>query len=58
MTIHEFEKIQTEIRAFADARAWEKFQIPKNLAMAITGEAAKLVAEFQGVQPLNLNYQD
>jgi NTP pyrophosphatase (non-canonical NTP hydrolase) len=47
MTINEFEKLQMEIRAFADARDWEQFHIPKNLAMAITGEAGELAAEFQ-----------
>lgn len=36
-----------KIRAFATARDWEKFHTPKNLAMAIAGEAGELVAEFQ-----------
>ncbi len=36
-----------EIRAFADARDWEQFHTPKNLSMAIAGEAGELVAEFQ-----------
>jgi NTP pyrophosphatase (non-canonical NTP hydrolase) len=37
----------TKIRAFATDRDWEKFHTPKNLAMAIAGEAGELVAEFQ-----------
>ena len=36
-----------KIRAFAKDRDWEKFHTPKNLAMAIAGEAGELVAEFQ-----------
>ena len=36
-----------KIRAFATDRDWEKFHTPKNLAMAIAGEAGELVAEFQ-----------
>jgi NTP pyrophosphatase (non-canonical NTP hydrolase) len=43
----EFEALQTEIRVFAQARDWEQFHTPKNLAMAITGEAGELAAEFQ-----------
>ena len=35
------------IREFADARNWGQFHTPKNLAMAIAGEAGELVAEFQ-----------
>jgi NTP pyrophosphatase (non-canonical NTP hydrolase) len=36
-----------EIRNFAKSRNWEQFHTPKNLAMAIAGEAGELVAEFQ-----------
>ena len=43
----EFEALQAEIRAFAQARDWEQFHTPKNLAMALTGEAGELAAEFQ-----------
>ena len=39
--------LKSEIRAFADARNWEQFHTPKNLSMAIAGEAGELVAEFQ-----------
>jgi len=35
------------IREFAKSRDWEKFHTPKNLAMAVAGEAGELVAEFQ-----------
>ena len=43
----EFADLTARIRAFADARNWEKFHTPKNLSMAIAGEAGELVAEFQ-----------
>jgi dCTP diphosphatase len=43
----EFTKLMSEIRDFAAARDWEKFHTPKNLSMALAGEAGELVAEFQ-----------
>lgn len=39
--------VQARLREFASARNWEKFHTPKNLAMAVAGEAGELVAEFQ-----------
>ncbi len=35
------------LRAFAAERDWDRFHTPKNLAMALTGEAGELAAEFQ-----------
>jgi len=35
------------LRAFAAERDWDPFHTPKNLAMALTGEAGELAAEFQ-----------
>ncbi len=35
------------LRKFADERDWEQFHSPKNLAMALTVEAAELLEEFQ-----------
>ena len=43
----QIEDLESEIRAFAKNRDWEKFHTPKNLAMAVAGEAGELVAEFQ-----------
>jgi len=43
----EIEDLQSEIRSFADARDWEIFHTPKNLSMAVAGEAGELVSEFQ-----------
>jgi len=45
--MNEFESIAAEIKKFADARDWEQFHTPKNLSMAVAGEAGELVAEFQ-----------
>ncbi len=43
----EINNLKAEIKAFADARNWEQFHTPKNLSMAVAGEAGELVAEFQ-----------
>ena len=45
MTI--IDDLTSETRAFAIARDWLQFHTPKNLAMAIAGEAGELAAEFQ-----------
>jgi NTP pyrophosphatase (non-canonical NTP hydrolase) len=37
----------SQVSEFSRLRDWEKFHSPKNLAMAISGEAGELVAEFQ-----------
>lgn len=49
--MNEFEDLKKEIRAFADARNWDQFHTPKNLSMAVAGEAGELVAEFQWLTP-------
>ena len=43
------EDLRLALRAFAKERDWEKFHTPKNLAMALAGEAGELVAELQWV---------
>jgi dCTP diphosphatase len=35
------------LRQFAVERDWQQFHSPKNLAMALVGEAGELAAEFQ-----------
>jgi len=45
--MNEIKYLATAIKKFADARDWERFHTPKNLSMAIAGEAGELVAEFQ-----------
>lgn len=44
-------QLTDEIRAFADSRDWHKYHTPKNLAMALAGEAGELLAEFQWLTP-------
>lgn len=39
--------LQRRLAAFAAARDWDQFHSPKNLAMALSVEAAELVEEFQ-----------
>jgi NTP pyrophosphatase (non-canonical NTP hydrolase) len=39
--------LQQRVAAFAAAREWEPFHSPKNLAMALSVEAAEVVEEFQ-----------
>jgi len=45
--MNEIESLAADIRSFADTRNWEQFHTPKNLSMAVAGEAGELVAEFQ-----------
>lgn len=45
--MNEIDALKSEIRAFAGARHWEIFHTPKNLSMAVAGEAGELVSEFQ-----------
>ncbi|MBE9516553.1 MAG: nucleotide pyrophosphohydrolase [Proteobacteria bacterium] len=35
------------VKAFADARNWEQYHTPKNLAMALAVEAAEIMEHFQ-----------
>lgn len=46
MTQH-LEELKLTLRAFAQARDWEQFHSPKNLAMALSVEAAELLEHFQ-----------
>ena len=43
----EFDILITELRAFTKNRNWEKFHTPKNLSMAVAGEAGELVSELR-----------
>jgi len=45
--MHSLEDLKNQLRAFADARDWEQFHSPKNLAMAMIVEAAELTEHFQ-----------
>ncbi len=41
------EEIQKKLRIFAKKRDWDQFHSPKNLAMALSAEAAELLEIFQ-----------
>ncbi len=43
----ELEALRDQVRDFAAARDWEQFHSPKNLAMALAGEAGELLEIFQ-----------
>ncbi len=43
----EFESLRDQLRDFATARDWDQFHSPKNLAMALAGEAGELLENFQ-----------
>lgn len=39
--------LRDRLRAFAAERDWDQFHSPKNLAMALIGEAGELIEHFQ-----------
>ncbi|MBX3663210.1 MAG: nucleotide pyrophosphohydrolase [Burkholderiales bacterium] len=43
--------LRRQLRQFAAAREWEQFHTPKNLAMALSVEAAELLECFQWLTP-------
>ncbi|UJW34379.1 nucleotide pyrophosphohydrolase [Saccharothrix sp. AJ9571] len=45
------EDLIRRLREFADARDWEPFHTPKNLVMALSGEAGELTSLFQWLTP-------
>jgi NTP pyrophosphatase (non-canonical NTP hydrolase) len=47
----DIQNLQQRLRAFAAERAWQPYQTPKNLAMAMVVEAAELVEIFQWLTP-------
>jgi len=47
-TLHE---LRDALRAFAAERDWERFHTPKNLAMALAGEAGEVIEHFQWLCP-------
>ncbi len=40
-------QLRERLAAFAEERDWDQFHNPKNLAMALAGEAGELVEHFQ-----------
>lgn len=47
----QLERIEETLRAFTTDRGWESAMNPKNLAMALTVEAAELLELFQWLSP-------
>jgi dCTP diphosphatase len=47
MSSQDLAGLATRLREFAAERDWDRFHSPKNLAMALVGEAGELAAEFQ-----------
>lgn len=45
------EQLRARLAEFARARDWEQFHTPKNLAMALAGEAGELLEHFQWLTP-------
>ena len=45
------DELRAALRRFAAARDWEQFHTPKNLAMALSVEAAELLEQFQWLTP-------
>jgi len=43
----EIQSIQASLRSFAEEREWGQFHSPKNLAAALSVEAAELLEHFQ-----------
>lgn len=43
--------LRLRLREFADVRDWGQFHTPKNLAMALAGEAGELLEIFQWLSP-------
>ena len=45
--MQDLEELKSRVRAFVAERDWDRFHSPKNLAMALSVEAAELVELFQ-----------
>ena len=45
------EALRAQLRVFVAERDWDQFHTPKNLAMALVGEAGELVEHFQWLTP-------
>ena len=43
--------LQAVLREFAERRDWRQFHTPKNLAMALAGEAGEVTSLFQWLTP-------
>ena len=50
-TTDSLEILRAQLAQFAAERDWEQFHNPKNLAMAVAGEAGELIEHFQWLTP-------
>ena len=50
-TSDSLEQLRVRLAQFASARDWDQFHTPKNLAMALAGEAGELLEHFQWLTP-------
>lgn len=48
--LNSIDSLRDRLREFARERDWDQFHTPKNLSMALIGEAAELVEHFQWVE--------
>jgi dCTP diphosphatase len=56
----DLDKISEQLALFANARDWDQFHSPKNLAMALSVEVAELMEHFQWLteqQSTELNHE-
>ena len=44
-------ELKTQLEKFAEARDWDQFHTPKNLAMALSSEVGELLEIFQWLTP-------
>jgi dCTP diphosphatase len=56
--VDRFAHLQRDIATFVAERDWAKFHNPKNLAMALVGEAGELVEHFQWLTPAEADALD
>ena len=49
--IDNLERLRAQLDAFVTEREWDQFHNPKNLAMALAGEAGELLEHFQWLTP-------
>ena len=49
--VSDLDGLAARLREFVAVREWDQFHTPKNLAMALAGEAGELLAEFQWLTP-------
>lgn len=45
--MHSLEELKLALRSFAEERDWDQFHSPKNLSMALAGEAGELLEQLQ-----------